>query len=96
MAAHKEGKIEDYLVARVEHHGGMIRKAQWIGRRGCPDRFVAFPDGAHGFVEVKAPSEKLAPHQAREIERLRMAGVRVGVVDNDDAVDLLVENWRRK
>jgi hypothetical protein len=95
MAAHKEGKIEAYLVEQVERHGGLIRKVVWAGRRGCPDRFVAFPGGKHGFVEVKAPGEKLAAHQAREVERLRSAGVTVGVTDNYDGVDLLIENWRR-
>ena len=96
MAAHKEGKIEAYLVEQVEHHGGLIRKATWAGRRGCPDRYIAFPGGHCGFVEVKAPGEKLAPHQAREVERLRNHGVRVGVIDNYDAVDLMIANWSRK
>lgn len=96
MARHKEGRIETYLVEQVEKHGGIIRKAAWIGRRGCPDRFVAFPAGGrHGYVEVKAPGEKLDPHQAREVERLRRAGVSVGVIDNFDAVDLLIANWSK-
>lgn len=95
MAAHKEGKIETYLVEQVKKHGGFIRKAQWAGRRGCPDRFVAFANGEHGFIEVKAPGVKLDPHQAREVERLRNSGVRVGVVDNYDAVDLLIANWSK-
>lgn len=96
MAAHKEGKIERYLVEQVEAHGGLIRKSQWAGRRGCPDRFVAFPRGRHGFVEVKAPGEKLDPHQAREVERLRGTGVSVGVVNNYDAVDMLIASWKDK
>ena len=96
MAAHKEGKIERYLVEQVERNGGLIRKAQWAGRRGCPDRYVAFKGGKRGFVEVKAPGEKLEAHQAREIERLRAADVLVGVVNNYDAVDLLIAGWRKQ
>lgn len=93
MARHREGRIETYLVEQVEKHGGIIRKAAWIGRRGCPDRFVAFAKGRNGLVEAKPPGEPLKPHQAREIGRLRRAGVSVGVVDSFDAVDLLIANW---
>lgn len=96
MAKHKEGKVEDYLVREVEAHGGTIRKAKWLCRRGCPDRFVAFPGGLSGFVEVKAPGGSLASHQVREIERLRNAGVLAVVVANDADVDLLVSKWRKK
>ena len=31
------------LVKRVNEIGGVTRKAMWIGRRGCPDRFVMVP-----------------------------------------------------
>ena|SRR5690606_29788750 len=93
MAAHKEGKIERYLVEQVEKHGGLCRKAKWLCRRGAPDRFVAFPKGRYGFVEVKAPGKPLDAHQAREIERLRRMDVSVGVVDNYDAVDMLIAKW---
>lgn len=96
MSARREGKIEVYLIDRVESRGGLIRKAKWLCRRGCPDRFVAFPSGGrNGLVEVKPEGEPLAPHQAREIERLRAAGVNVAVVDSFEAVDRLVEEWWR-
>lgn len=39
----REGKVENALVKRIEAIGGLIRKAQWVGRRGCPDRFVMLP-----------------------------------------------------
>lgn len=96
MAKHKEGVVEDYLVEQVEAAGGLIRKVQWTGRRGCPDRYVSFPVGRCGFVEVKAPGLKPDPHQAREIARLRSAGTLTGVVDSKDAVDHLVAQWRTK
>jgi Holliday junction resolvase-like predicted endonuclease len=96
MAKHKEGKVEDYLAEQVEKHGGTIRKARWLCRRGCPDRYVSFPGGRQGFVEVKAPGLPLQSHQAREIERLRAAGTTAVVVDNYDAIDLLVAGWRKQ
>lgn len=96
MARHKEGKIEEYLIEQVEARGGLIRKSCWLGRRGCPDRFVAFPQGGkHGFVEVKAPGEALAAHQQREVRKLQDAGVLVEVVDTFERVDSLVMRWWR-
>lgn len=95
MAHHKEGKIETYLVTEVERHDGLCRKVRWLCRRGAPDRFVAFRKGRSGFVEVKPPGEPLKPHQAREIERLRNAGLHVGVVDSFEAVDCLIRDWSR-
>lgn len=36
----RERDIEKHLVARVKALGGEVRKVQWIGRRGAPDRLV--------------------------------------------------------
>lgn len=38
-----ERDIEDYLVKRVKAMGGEVRKVQWIGRNGAPDRLVMLP-----------------------------------------------------
>lgn len=38
-----ERDIEKYLVKRVKELGGEVRKVQWIGRRGAPDRLVMLP-----------------------------------------------------
>lgn len=39
----RERDIERHLVARVKALGGEVRKVQWIGRRGAPDRLVMLP-----------------------------------------------------
>ncbi|MBA4315591.1 MAG: hypothetical protein C0422_09750 [Alcaligenaceae bacterium] len=39
----RESQIEKYLVKRVKELGGEVRKVQWIGRRGAPDRLVMLP-----------------------------------------------------
>lgn len=39
----RESDIEDHLVKRVKAMGGEVRKVQWIGRRGAPDRLVMLP-----------------------------------------------------
>jgi hypothetical protein len=39
----RESKIEKYLVKRVKEVGGEVRKVQWLGRNGAPDRRVMLP-----------------------------------------------------
>jgi hypothetical protein len=39
----RESDIERHLVQRVKALGGEVRKVQWIGRRGAPDRLVMVP-----------------------------------------------------
>lgn len=96
MAKHKEGKVEDYFVQQVEAHGGLTRKAKWLCRRGCPDRFWAFPNGNHGFAEIKSADGRLEPHQQREIARLRSAGVDVRVISDFGDVDQFINGWTGK
>lgn len=89
-----ERDIEKYLVERVKALGGEVRKVQWIGRKGAPDRLVMFCRQAAGYhvghtvwIELKAPGEKAKPHQAREHERMRKMGQRVELVDSFERVD---------
>jgi len=91
MAGHKEGKVETYFKEQVEAHGGVTRKAKWLCRRGCPDQFWAFSASRYGYAEIKAPGLPLAAHQAREIKKLRAAGVVVYVIDSFAAVDAFIE-----
>jgi hypothetical protein len=89
----RERDIEAYLVRRVKEIGGEVRKVQWIGRRGAPDRLVMRPPTSDRdyetlvWVELKAPGEKVKPHQAREHERMRCMGQRVEVVDSLERAD---------
>lgn len=99
----RERDIEKYLVERVKALGGEVRKVQWIGRTGAPDRLVMLPSrrvpvdnlGAicqyhHArtiWVELKAPGEKAKPHQVREHERMRAMGQYVVVIDSLEGVD---------
>lgn len=47
----RERDIERHLVKRVKELGGEVRKVQWIGRSGAPDRLVMLPDrGRHTRV----------------------------------------------
>lgn len=86
----RESEIENYLVERVRDLGGETRKVRWIGRNGAPDRLVMLP-GTSFWVELKAPGEKVKPHQAREHERMRKYGQRVDVVDSFDGVEAILK-----
>jgi hypothetical protein len=95
----RESHIEAYLVARVKELGGEVRKVQWIGRRGAPDRLVMLPLGYRvGFysscrtiwVELKATGVEAEPHQLREHARMAKMGQLVLVIDSRDGVDVLL------
>lgn len=80
-----ESKIEKAVCEYAEEQGYLVRKLQWIGRRGAPDRFFTSRAGRVSFmIEFKAPGEMLGPDQAREIEKLRDSGFTVFVCDDED------------
>ncbi len=88
----RESKIEAHFVRSVALSGGMVRKAQWIGRSGCPDRFCAWPVSQRSaWVELKGDGGKLSVMQVREIDRLRQCGEDVRVLRSIEAVDAFVE-----
>jgi hypothetical protein len=78
----KERGIEAYLVKRVKELGGEVRKVEWAGRRGAPDRVVMLPNlsfGGHRYaypstvwVELKNPETiKTFPANAHERQQHR-------------------------
>jgi hypothetical protein len=91
----RERDIERHLVQRVKALGGEVRKVQWVGRRGAPDR-VMFLRGRDCeevstiWVELKAPGVKPETYQLREHERMRKMGQRVVVIDSIEGVEELL------
>lgn len=96
----RESDIEDHLVKRVKALGGEVRKVQWVGRVGAPDRVVMLPVvvnnrtgamyGGTTWVELKATNEKPRGSQIREHKRMRDMGQRVVVIDSIEGVDALL------
>jgi hypothetical protein len=94
----RESDIEKHLVKRVKELGGEVRKVNWIGRRGAPDRIVMLPiddlcperDRPAVWVELKATGKKPEPHQLREHDRMRRMGQRVEVIDSTEGVEELL------
>lgn len=87
----KESVIEDYLVDRVKATGGEVRKQAWPGHKGSPDRFCWWPNGRHAWIELKRPGGAPEAHQAREIAKMRRAGLAVLAIDNKIAIDIFVD-----
>lgn len=65
----RERDIEKHLVQRVKALGGEVRKVQWIGRRGAPDRLVMLP-GFH--LSLRDPAS-VAAKDPRAIAWLQQA-----------------------
>jgi len=93
----RERDIERHLTKRVKELGGEVRKVEWVGRRGAPDRLVMLPRSA-GFlpamptvwVELKAPGVPAEDYQLREHERMRRLGQAVVVIDSLEGVERLL------
>lgn len=100
----RESDIEKHLVKHVKALGGEVRKVQWIGRRGAPDRLVMgvrfrwkpnpssdwFYDRGACWIELKATDVKPEAHQLREHARMRAMGQRVVVINSIDGVEELL------
>lgn len=81
-----ERTIEQRLVEAVRKAGGLCPKFVSPGWDGVPDRIVLLPGGKMGFVELKAPGQKLRPLQRRRREQLECLGFRVFVIDGVEQI----------
>lgn len=87
MAKPREDVIEGEVVALAEKDGWLVRKLQYPGRRGAPDRmFVKFWYDYNRarivFIEFKRPGGKVRGIQRKEHQKLRERGAEVHVVDS--------------
>lgn len=76
-----EKAVESPVVARAERAGWFVRKVQWPGRIGAPDR-VFIKGGRTVWIEFKRPGEKPRLSQTLEHDRMRAAGAEVHWCDN--------------
>ena len=91
MADELEAEIEDDVVIFATNRGWLVRKMQYPGRRGCPDRWF-FKGGRLVIIEFKRPvSGRLSGNQSRERKRFAAAGFTVHVVDDRDTACMLLE-----
>ena len=90
----RERDIEAYFKRQVENIGGEVRKVNWVGRRGAPDRVALLPTGEVWWVELKATGKHPQPHQVREHIRMRKMGQRVYIVDSFEGTDSLLNSYK--
>ena len=86
----KEAEIERYLVREMRKLGATVRKVQWIGVTGAPDRVVLLSGFRMFWVELKAPHGKVSMRQIREHRMLRDHGQIVHVLRSKQEIDFLV------
>ena len=88
----QEATIESCVCDYAEKRGVYVRKAQWLGRRGAPDRFMA-KGGRIALIEFKRPGRKPDRLQKKEHERLARAGVHTEVIDDVDKGILFIDGY---
>ena len=77
-----ERDIEKRVCAFAKAKGCLCYKFTSPSKRSVPDRMFITPNGDVFFVEFKRLKQKPTPSQAVEIEKIRVKGVKVFVVDN--------------
>ncbi len=80
--ARRESFIENEVCKHARALGWRVRKMQFVGRRGCPDRWFFGPGGQLVIVEFKDPNGKLSVAQRREINWMKANGFNVHVVND--------------
>lgn len=78
----RERWIEQQLVKTTKEMGGLAIKMASPGFDGVPDRLILLPNGKTGFVEVKAPGNKLRPLQEKRKRQLELLGFLVFCLDD--------------
>lgn len=73
-----EANVELETVAWAENNNWLVRKMEYTGRRGCPDRFF-FGYGKIVMIEFKKKGGRLSEHQIKEHSRLEGHGLEVMV-----------------
>lgn len=76
-----ESTIERSVCGIAEKQGWLVRKVQWLGRRGAPDRLF-MKGGRAVLIEFKRETKEPTTQQSREIKRLKNAGMEVYACDS--------------
>ena len=83
----RENIIESTLVTSVRKKHGLALKLISPGFDGVPDRLVLFQNRKIGFVELKAPGQKMRPLQEKRKRQLEELGFLVFCVDNTNQIE---------
>ena len=83
----REKRIESALVRAVKEKHGLALKLVSPGFDGVPDRLILLGNGRIGFVELKAPGQKMRPLQEKRKRQLEALGFLVFCVDGIDQIE---------
>ncbi|AGH17427.1 hypothetical protein WSI_05350 [Candidatus Liberibacter asiaticus str. gxpsy] len=82
-----EAKLEKRLVKGSKKLDCLVFKTQFINQRGCPDRLIITPNGAHFWVEMKTSRGRLSNAQKRVIATLLLYHQKVQVLSSTEEAD---------
>lgn len=83
-----EADLEARFVKVVGAYGWIIRKLQYVGRNGAPDRICFGPGGRVALVELKnGKNGRLSQAQKDEIAALALVGMKVWVIKTDADIE---------
>lgn len=81
--------VQTPVIAWAEREGWLVRRLQYIGRRGAPDALFA-RNGVVLLIEFKKRGADLRVQQERERKRFADVGVHVYKVDTQEqGIDIL-------
>ncbi len=89
----RESYIEKKVCEYAKTRGWRPRKVQYVGRRGCPDRWFMRGEGQLVIIEFKDKNGTRSPAQKREINWLRSHGFAVHVIDNIEDGRAVFDAW---
>lgn len=87
----REKDIEMALVREVRKRDGLALKFISPGIDGVPDRIALMKHGKIGFIELKAPGEKMRPLQEKRKSQLEELGFLVFCVDSIEKIQEVLD-----
>ncbi len=90
----REANEENESVIWAENNGWEVRKMQYIGRRGCADRFF-FGHGAIVPIEFKREGKDPDTFQDKDHKKLAKVGVKVHVCRSLAEVQEILRRYMR-
>ncbi|MEP2533495.1 hypothetical protein [Shimia sp.] len=89
----RETYIEQQVCKYATGRGWRQRKMEFVGRRGCPDRWFMRGEAQLIIIEFKDKNGALSPHQRREVNWLLTHGFNVHVIDSIEDGCAVFDAW---
>jgi len=85
----REREIDKYFTTELKKIGAVVRKLQWVGQNGAPDKLFALYGKVH-LVELKQEKGRISWGQALEHRRFKKVGVNISVLSSIEEVDIFI------